>query len=223
MIMGRICAAPRIGHLARLERMAGLLRKHPDGAIHFRTDIPDCSAIGHVKYDWAYSVYGDLQEDLPPTIPPLRGKSVCTTTFEDANLLHDLTIGCSCTGILHLVNQTTVEWFSKLQKTVETATQGSEFVAACLVPEKIMDLRYTLLMLGAPIEGKAYMFGDNQSVITSSTIPHSSLSKWHNALSYHRVREAAASNILWFFHILGKDNPSDVRSQNSSASMFFGH
>jgi hypothetical protein len=29
------------------------------------------------------------------------------------------------------------------------------------------------------------MFGDNQSVVTSSTLPHSTLSKRWNALSYH--------------------------------------
>jgi hypothetical protein len=210
MTMGRFRAAPRVGHLARLERISGFLRKHPDGAIRFRTDIPDYSALDHVEYDWEYSVYGDSQEELPANMPPPRGKPVRTTTFEDANLLHDLTTGRSCTGILHLVNQTPVEWFSKLQKTVETATYGSEFVAARLASEQIMDLRYTLRMLGAPIDGKAYMFGDNQSVITSSTIPHSSLNKRHNALSYHRVREAVASNVLWFFHISGKENPSDV-------------
>jgi hypothetical protein len=54
---------------------------------------------------------------------------------------------------------------------VESATYGGAFVAACLASEQIMDLRYTLSMMGASVEGKAYMFGDNQSVITSSTIP----------------------------------------------------
>ncbi len=104
-------------------------------------------------------------------MPTPRGKPVQTTTFEDANLLHDLTTGRSCTGILHLVDQTPVEWFSKLQKTVETATYGSECVAAHLASEPFMDLRYTLRMVGERLDGKAYMFGDNQSVITSSTSP----------------------------------------------------
>ena len=89
--------------------------------------------------------------------------------------------------------------------------------AARLATEQIMDLRYTLRMLGVPIDGKAYMFGDNQSVITSSTIPHSSLNKRHNALSYHRVREAIASNVLWFFYVKSKDNPADVLTK------FCGH
>jgi hypothetical protein len=59
-------------------------------------------------------------------MPPPRGKHVQATTFKDAILLHDLTTGRLCTGILHLVNQTPFEWFSKLQKTIETATYGSE-------------------------------------------------------------------------------------------------
>jgi hypothetical protein len=210
MTMGRFRAAPRAGHLKRLERIVGFLKKYPDGAIRFRTGIPDYSHLDHISYDWTYSVYGQSKEELPNHMPTPRGKPVRTSTFEDANLMHDLTTGRSVTGILHLVNQTPVEWFSKRQKCVETATYGSEFVAARIATEQIMDLRYTLRMLGVPLDGKAYMFGDNQSVITSSTIPHSSLNKRHNALAYHRVREAIASNVMWFFHIPGKENPSDV-------------
>ena len=79
------------------------------------------------------------------------------------------------------------------QATVETVTYGSEFVAARQAVDQIIDLRTSLRYLGVPVKDKAYMFGDNQSVVTSSTIPHSGLNKWHNALSYHRVREAIAA------------------------------
>jgi hypothetical protein len=113
-------------------------------------------------------------------------------------------------GIIHMVNQTPIQWFCKKQNVVETATYGSEFMVARQATEQIMDLRYTLRMMGIPIDGPSWMFGDNQSVITSSTIPHSNLNKRHNALSYHRVREAIASVILYFMHIDGKLNPSDV-------------
>jgi hypothetical protein len=114
-----------------------------------------------------------------------RGKPVRTTTFEDANLMQDLTTGRSVSGVLHLVNSTPIDWCCKLQGSVATATYGSEFVAARLTTKQIMDLRHTLRSLGAPLDGKAHMFGDNESVITSSTVPHSSLNKRHNALSYH--------------------------------------
>ena len=88
--------------------------------------------------------------------------------------------------------QPTGDRYSKRQATVENATYGSEFVAAKTATEQVVDLRQTLRYLGVPIKSKAYMFGDNKSVVTSSMVPHSLLSKRHNILSYHRVREAIA-------------------------------
>ena len=38
-----------------------------------------------------------------------------------------------------------------------------------------MDLRYTLRYLGVPIEGRSFMFGDNESVVNSSSKPDSKL------------------------------------------------
>jgi hypothetical protein len=80
----------------------------------------------------------------------------------------------------------------------------------------VIDIRTTLCYLGVPIERPTYMFGDNESVVTSATIPHSSLTERHNTLSYHRVREAVASGILKFYQLNDKDNPSDVVEDWSS-------
>eukprot|EP00956_Cyclotella_meneghiniana_P040678 scaffold202305_cov20-Cyclotella_meneghiniana.AAC.1 len=60
------------------------------------------------------------------------------------------------TGILHLLNKTPVEWFSKKQATVEVATYSSEMVAARTCVEQIIDLRNTLRYLGVPIRDKSY-------------------------------------------------------------------
>jgi hypothetical protein len=130
-------------------------------------------------------------------MPPPKGKSVRTSHYQDANLYHDLVTGRAMSGILHLVNQTPVASFCKKQQTVETATYGSEFMVARQSCEQIIDLRYTLRMMGIPIDGPAWAFGDNMSVIMSSTIPQSTLNKRHNALSYHRVRECVAAKILY--------------------------
>ena len=124
-----------------------------------------------------YSVYGNVTELLPTDAPKPLGNPVVTITYEVANLYHDLTNGRAVTGILHLLNGTPVDWFSKRQDTVETATYGAEFVAARIATEQIIDLRTTLRYLGVSIQGPSYMFGDNQSVIISSTLPHSRLSK----------------------------------------------
>ena len=113
-------------------------------------------------------------------------------------------------GIIHFLNQTPIQWFAKKQATVETATYGSEFLVARQATEQILDLRYSLRMMGIPLDGPSWLFGDNSSVITSSTIPHSTLNKRHNALSYHRVRESIAAKIIYFIHVSGIHNPSDV-------------
>ena len=72
--------------------------------------------------------------------------------------------GKSVTAVLNFVNTTPTEWFSKRQL---TATYGSQFVAAKTATEQIMDLRNTLRLLGVTIMTKAYMFGNNKSVVTT--------------------------------------------------------
>ena len=67
-----------------------------------------------------------------------------------------------------------------------------------------------LRMLGVPMKGPNFMFGDNLAVVNSASIPDDTLKKRHNALSYHRVREAIAAGVLKFYHIDGNDNPADV-------------
>ena len=87
-----------------------------------------------------------------------------TTTFLDANLCHDIVTGRSVTAVLHLLNTTPVDWYSKGKAAVEMATYGSEFVAAKTTTEQIMDLRNTLRYLGVPNMTMAYMSGNNKSV-----------------------------------------------------------
>ena len=101
-------------------------------------------------------------------MPDPLGEAVPTTTIMDANLNHCLATGKSLTGCLHFVNKTPVDWNSKKQATVETATYGSEFVAAKTATEQIMDISQTLRYLGAPIGAKSFLFGDNRSVVTSN-------------------------------------------------------
>jgi len=60
------------------------------------------------------------------------------------------------------------------------------------------------------------MFGDNESVVNSSSIPHAKLHKRHTALSFHRVREAVASKFVGFYFLPGADNPADILSKHWS-------
>ena len=221
MTMGRFRSQPRKKHLEYVQHIAGYLSKYKDAALKFNVQEPDYGHLEEMKTDWTYSVYGNVKEDIPTDMPEPKGCYVVITCFVDANLMHDYITGRSATGILHMVNLTIVDWYSKRQDTVESATYGSEFVAARQATEQIMDIRNTLRYFGVPVRDKTYMFGDNQSVVTSSTLPHSVLKKRHNLLSYHRVREAIAAGILKFFHMFGSENPSDVLTKHLGHTVFY--
>ena len=192
--MSRFRAAPRQGHMDSLKRIYSYAIKTKDYAIRFRTELPDFSFLPDQEFDWTYSVYGDVHEILPDDMPEPLGKAVTTTTTMDASLNHCFATGKSLTGCLHFVNKTDVDWYSKIQAAAETATYGLEFVDAKTATEQIMDIRQTLRYLGAPITTKSFLFGGNRSVVTSATLPHSTLTKRHNILAFHRVREAIAEN-----------------------------
>ena len=220
MTMARFRSAPRQGHLDRLKRVYSYLRNYKKTAIKFNTEVPDYARFKTKNQEWGH-IYHPCEEAIPDDMPKAYGKPVRITTFVDANLLHDKVTGRSATGIIHLVNKTPIDWYSKRQNTVETATYGSEFVAARIAVDQIVDLRYSLRMLGVPIDGPAWLFGDNLSVVNSSTIPSGQLKKRHNILSYHRVREAQAAKIVNFVHIDGKYNPADVLTKHMSSREWY--
>ena len=214
MTMSAFRPAPRIGHLDRAKRIVAYLAKMKHAIIRFRTDEPDFSDLPEQDFDWANSVYGDFEEIDTEDFPTPIGNYVQLYHYVDANLYHDMITGRSVTGIMHFANQTLIDWFTKKQATVETATYGSEFVAARTCVEQVIDLRLTLRYLGVPLRERSIMFGDNKSVVDSSSTPHAKLHKRHAALSFHRVREAIASRMIAFYFIPGDLNPADILSKH---------
>ena len=72
--------------------------------------------------------------------------------------------------------------------TVEGAVFGAEFVAMKHGVEALRDIRCKLRMMGVPIDGPTYIYGDNMSVINNTSKPESVLKK-SNSICYHFVRE----------------------------------
>ena len=214
MSMSGFRSMPRQGHLERLKRIYGYICKFPHAKLRIRTKEPDYSDIPDLEVDWDKSIYGKLKEEIPADAPEPLGKYVTTTSHVDANLLHDLLTGRSVTAILHFLNQFPIDWYSKKQRTVETATYGSEMQAAKICVEQIIDLRLTLRYLGVPIREKSYMFGDNEAVVKSTTRLHTKLNKRSSLLSFHRVREAIASGVIVFTHLSGEQNAADILSKH---------
>ena len=229
MTLSRFRAQPRQGHLDRVKRIHGHLCRWKHGVTRIDTEVPDFSHVPENAHDWDCSMYEGAKEEIPSDIPTPRGNPVLTSHCFDANLCHDLLSGGSVTGILHFFNGTPVDWCSKLQSTVETATFGSEHVGARTCAEQVIDLRHTLRCLGVPIHGPSRMvngpsmvFGDNESVINTAANPHSKLTKRHNALSYHRTREAVAAGIIRIHHVRSEMNPADVLSKHWDMASVWG-
>ena len=214
MTMSRFRQQPRIGHLQRLKKIIGYLANLPHGSLRFRLHEPDYSKLPHNEYDWQRTVYAGAKKEKSHDISEPKGNHVTLTTYFDANLYHDQVTGRAVTACLHLANATPSHWYTKRQATVETATFGYEFVAARIATYQIIDLRYTLMYLGVPMRSKSYMFGDNKSVVGSSSIPTSTLLRKSTVASHHRVREAIAAGYLQFNWRDGKSNPADSLSKH---------
>jgi hypothetical protein len=167
-----------------------------------------------LAYGWECK-YSEAVEDIPTDAPTPLGKFVVIATHVDANLCPDLVTGKSVSGILHWLNGTPIDWFSKKQGAVETATYGSEFMAARLSVEQIKTLRDTLRYIVVPLRTTSYMFGDNKSVVVDSLMRiDAKLHKRHTALSFHKVREAIASSMIIFTHIPGTLNVANILSKH---------
>ena len=130
--------------MERVKRIYGYLYKMQHAIIHIQTNEPDYSDLPSQEFKWGATVYGNVKEVLPHDMPKPLGKHVMVTSYVDANLFHDVLTGCSVTGILHLLNKTPIDWFSKKQATIETATYGSEFITARTCMEQIIELQDTL-------------------------------------------------------------------------------
>jgi hypothetical protein len=188
-------AMPRQGHLDAVFDVFAYLKRHPTAAIVFDDAVPLVDERRFKRVDWS-DIYGDVQEALPPNMPTPLGNPVEIHCFVDADHAGNLATRRSHTGIIVFLNKSPTLWYSKRQNTVESSTFGSEFVALRTAVELIIGLRYKLRMFGIPINGPANVYCDNQGVVHNATIPESTLAKKHNAICYHRVREAAAAEII---------------------------
>ena len=113
MSLSRFRAQPRKGHLDRAKRIVGYLLFLPDGAIRFRTGEHDFSSLNDQEYDWTRSVYSGACEQIPHDIPKPLGEHGQTTHYVDANLHHDHATGKAVTAVLHFLNQTPIDAYSK--------------------------------------------------------------------------------------------------------------
>lgn len=79
--------------------------------------------------------------------------------------------------------------------------------------ENVRGLRYKLRMMGIPLSGPTFVYGDNMSVIHNTQKPESTFKKKSNSICYHFVRESVAMGESLTAHIGTKDNPGDLATK----------
>lgn len=208
-LLSQYLALPRYGHLEAVYHIFAYLMKHEKSRIIFDPTEPSIDVNLFVEKDWS-DFYGDVEEELPVKMPEPLGIPVNISVFVDANHAGNVVTRRSHTGILIYLQNTPVLWHSRRQNTVETSTFGSEFVALRTARDMVVAMRYKLRMFGIPIAGPAHVFCDNQGVVKNVSIPESVITKKHNAVNYHAVREAVAAHIMLVVKEDGATNLADL-------------
>jgi len=208
--MASMMALPREGHLETVFRMFSFLKGKHNGVMVFDPTEPDIDQSQFPIEDWSATPYGPCKEDIPSNAPAPKGIGFTIRAFVDSDHAGDSITRRSRTGFIIFLNSAPIFVYSKKQESCETSSFGSEFIAMKTCCEYLRGLRYKLRMMGIPVETPAYVFGDNQSVLTNSSKPHSVLKKKSSSIAYHFVREGVAKNEWRTTYLNTHLNPSDM-------------
>lgn len=217
-VLSQYLCNPREGHLATVYKIFRYLQanmnKNPGRICFDASSVNDVDerlfANGSLDPELWKDFYPDAAEALPGKEVEALGNPVRIRCYVDANHAGNMVNRRSHSGILIYINNSPIIWYSKRQNTVETSSFGSEYVALRIATELVEALRYKLRTFGIPVDGPCDMFCDNQSVVTNSSVPASTLNKRHNAICYHRVREAQAAGTIRVGWIKGIFNLADL-------------
>ena len=108
------------------------------------------------------------------------------------------------------MNMSLINWSSKKQYTIQTPVFDAEFVAMNVRIKTLHVIHYKLRMMGIPICGASYIYGDNMSVIHNISKPESTMKKKCNAMSYHAIHKSVAMGETLTGHIRSEGNSTDL-------------
>jgi hypothetical protein len=145
-------------------------------------------------------LYGNVEESILPDMPPSLGKEVDLRMMVDSDHAGEKRTQHSCTGFIIFCNLAPIIWLSKQQATIETSVFGAQFVAMKHRIKTLRGLRYKIPMMGIPLSGPTYIYGDNKSQVTNSSRPELTLKKKCNSICYHPIRKLVAMGETLLMH-----------------------
>ena len=130
--------------------------------------------------------------DWPHNMPKPRGQGFIVSAYVDSDHAGGIVTRRSRTVFFIYCNNALVYWMSKKQGSIETSSFGSELVAMQACTEYIRGLKFKLQMIGIQFNCPVFIYGDNQSILSNTTMPQSMLKKKSNSIAYHFLREGTA-------------------------------
>ena len=119
------------------------------------------------KHKWV-EFYGNVKEAILTDMPEPRGKSVDLRMHVNINHAGEKATRRSRTGFFIFMKLALIQGMSNKQPTIEISVFGAEFMVIKHGMETLCGIRYKFRMMGIPIKGPSYIYGDNMSVINNT-------------------------------------------------------
>ncbi len=96
-------ACPHKGHLENALHVMGYLRLKHNSRLIFDPTYPDIDQTAFLSFEWT-EFYGDVEEAIPPNMPPPLSKDVDLHMMVDSDHAQEKRTQCSCTGFIIFCN-----------------------------------------------------------------------------------------------------------------------
>ncbi len=159
-----------------------------------------------------------MEEAIPPDMPPPLGKDADLCMMVDSNYAGEKKTRRSHTGFIIFYNLAPIIWLSKQQATIETLVLGADFFAMKHGIKTLRGLRYKIRMMGIPLSGPMYIYGDIKSQMTNSSRPKLTLKRKCNSICYDAIRELVAMGETLLTHIRTGENLADFLTKMTSGA-----
>ena len=109
-----------------------------------------------------------------------------------------------------LLNEAIIYWVYKKQNLCETSNFGSKFFAMKQAVECFRGFRYKIRMFDIPFEDPTFVHGNNNYIISSTSVPALTLKNNSNSIAFHLILEGCACDEWRTTYVNTHENLADL-------------
>ena len=143
------------------------------------------------RKDYSYSIYNQdgcvMSDNLPANIPKPCGKDMVMMVYVDSDHAGDTVTRRLRTRFVVFLKYAPIYWSSKKQTSCKTSSFGSELCAMKQATEYVRVVRYKIRMIEILVDEPTFFYGDNKSVLATTTMPEYTMNKKTQSITFHYV------------------------------------